>query len=117
MGDRTALLLRCSVEQAKIIHERAESERRTVAAYVLNVVMRAIELEERLLLRLTHYRELNRILSRRALLDPGPRTAILLRCSKEEAGRIRMAAKRRDMSISGFILHSLRRSWQVNPKY
>ncbi len=44
---------------------------------------------------------------------PGPRTTMLIRCTTDEAARIRSAAKRRDTTISGFVLHTLRCSWVV----
>jgi len=38
---------------------------------------------------------------------------LLIRCSAEEARRIRAAAKRRDTTMSGFVLSTLRRAWEV----
>ena len=39
------------------------------------------------------------------------RTAVHLYCTVEEAARIRESAGRRQMSISDFVVFSLRRSW------
>lgn len=110
---RTALLIRCSSEQAHSIRVSAEKERRTLSGYVLNIVMRAVHLEAQLLTRLTLYPSMNKVMSRRIFLSPGPRTAILIRCSLEEANLIRNAARRREISVSGFVLQALQRSWNV----
>ena len=104
-ANRTVLFLRCSGGEAMKIHGEAEAERRTVSAYVLSIVLRNLTLEERA--------------PRAALLPwevahaPGSRTAMLLRCSIEESDRIRAAAKRRSVTITGYILRCLRRSWYV----
>ena len=44
----------------------------------------------------------------------GPRTTMLLSCSSEEAHRIREAARRKETTISGVVLHALRLSWVVS---
>lgn len=49
---RTALLIRCSCEEADKIREMAKRERRTVSGYVLHAVMNRIALRERVLPRL-----------------------------------------------------------------
>jgi hypothetical protein len=43
----------------------------------------------------------------------GPRSSILLRCSVEEAKRIRLAAAKKRMKISSFVLEQLRRAWRI----
>src|SRR6266566_302099 len=48
MSDRTALVISCSQEQAASIHRRAELERRPVSGYVLRILMRAVDLEEKI---------------------------------------------------------------------
>lgn len=113
MGNRTALLIRCSKEEADKIRAEAERERRTVSGYVLNVLARVLTVEESLYAKLYRFQDVNRTLSRIPLRAPGPRTTVLVRCTIEEAKQIRMAAKRRQASISGFISHSLRRFWEV----
>jgi uncharacterized protein (DUF1778 family) len=110
---RTALLIRCSIEEANRIRLEAEKERRSVCGYVLNIVTRAVETEDRLFTKLTNYRSMNAVLSRRAMIAPGPRTAILVRCSVSEADRIRGAAKRREIPINAFVLQGLKRAWSV----
>ncbi len=39
---RSALLLRCTTEEADLIREAAKAEHRTVSGYILNVVMSRI---------------------------------------------------------------------------
>lgn len=39
---RTALLIRCTVEEAEMIRQAAERERRTISGYVLNAMMQRI---------------------------------------------------------------------------
>jgi len=47
--ERTALLIRCSREEAGKIREMAKRERRTVSGYVFNIVMTHIKHCERIL--------------------------------------------------------------------
>jgi hypothetical protein len=103
MGRRSALLINCSVEESREIHERAAREHRTISAHVLVVVMRIVGSDERLFERLQKLTKLS--LER----GKGERTTLLLRCTAEEAGRIRLAARRRDTTISGFVLGTLHR--------
>ena len=110
---RTALLLRCGVEEARTIRYEADHERRTVSGYILNILERSLQIEDSLFHKMPRLEALNRALSRTPHYTLGPRTAILIRCSNQEAERIRFAAKRRQLSISGFIIHALRRTWRV----
>jgi uncharacterized protein (DUF1778 family) len=107
MAARTALLIHCSRDEAGIIHERAKLERRGISGYILNIVMRAVNFEETILARSGR---LHAFMGTRPR-PPGPRTALLLRCSTEESERIRRAAKMTDSTISGFVLYALRLSW------
>ena len=110
---RTALLIRCSTTEAEKIRAEAEKQHRTISGYVLQVMSRAVEFEERLYSNLTAYRLYNPIISRRRLIDVEPRTAILVRCDVEQADRIREAARRRVVPINAFVLQSLKRAWDV----
>jgi uncharacterized protein (DUF1778 family) len=110
---RTALLIRCGVEDARMIREGAERERRTVSGYLLNILDRALRFEETLFERIPRLAAMNRILSRKPKSIAGPQTAILLRCSEYEAERIRMAAKRREVSISAFVRLTLHAAWRA----
>jgi hypothetical protein len=46
--ERSALLIRCSKQEAEVIREAAKHERRTVSSYVLNAVMSRMSLQQRL---------------------------------------------------------------------
>jgi hypothetical protein len=112
---RTALLIRCNTEEADKIRIEAEKQRRTISAYVLFIMVRAIQVEDRLVSSLNNrFSSMNQVLSRRALITRGPRTAILVRCEVSEADRIRESARRREMPINAFVLHALKRSWSVD---
>lgn len=109
MSDRAALIISCSRQQAATIHQRAELERRTVSGYVLRILMRWLDLEERLAV---IQQEGGRLLTALQPVRPsGKRTTMLVRCSKEEAHRIRAGAKRRCTTISWFVIHALSLSW------
>lgn len=47
-NERTALLIRCSVQEANAIRAAAKQERRTVSAHVIGIVMRQIAMRQRL---------------------------------------------------------------------
>src|SRR5262249_17597215 len=114
MGRRTALLICCSRHEARAIRARARLQRRSVSAYVMNIVMRGVGYEEDLFAGL---REFRRIWGWKKLRVPGPRTTMHLHSSVREARRIRNEAKRGETSISGFVLHCMRRSWDVEEAY
>lgn len=113
MKNRTALLIRCSRGEADLVRRAAHYEYRTMSAYVLNVLLRALRFEDRLFSKMAHADTMNRVLARTPVRPPGPRTAILLRCSTIQAEDIRLAAKRREIPISSFVMHSLQRYWAV----
>jgi uncharacterized protein (DUF1778 family) len=113
MTGRTALLINCSVQEASEIRARAELQRRTVSGYVLNIAMRSVGYDEQLFTRFERLSSFGGRWRRRFPIEK-PRTTMHLHCSKEEATRIRDSAKRRDTTISGFILHCLHRSWELS---
>ena len=126
MGNRAALLINCSKEEARKIREQAERERRTISGCVLNILMRAVRLGENLIrLRAAGVAEVPfaRVIERYGLnstpsrIAPRPRTTMLLWCSKDEARRIRFVAKERETTISGFVLHTLKSSWRVAEEF
>jgi uncharacterized protein (DUF1778 family) len=45
--ERTALLIRCSKEEAEKIRDAAKRERRTLSGYVLNTILRRISNQEK----------------------------------------------------------------------
>ena len=105
---RGALLINCSETQAARVREMAQAERRTISGYVLTIVLRAVLVEEKYFVRVSR---LGPLPFRR---PPGLRTCLLIRCSTEEAKRIRQIAKRRQMSICGYVLYCLERSWGLS---
>ena len=110
---RTVLLIHCSKQQAATIRKQAGVERRTISGYVLNVVMRQVDFEEILVARVTRLRSLNLTLCRSSTFETGPRTTMLLACPSADTERIRRAAKLREVTISGFVLGALERSWNL----
>lgn len=114
--NRTALLIRCTVEEADRVRVEAEKQRRTISAYVLQISLRVVEMDDRLFGKLNNCRTTNQVSGRRALTEPGARTAILVRCGVAEAERIREAARRRDIPINAFVLQALKRAWAAEMK-
>ncbi|OLB32505.1 MAG: hypothetical protein DMG41_29965 [Acidobacteria bacterium] len=110
MADRTNLLINCSTEEAHEIRKRARLQRRTISGYALTVVMRIVEYDEMFLGWLEWLPRMDPNFSERPL---GPRTTLLLCCSSEESQRIRRIAGKRDTTISGFVLYTLRRAWKI----
>jgi hypothetical protein len=95
---RTALLIRCTTNEAEKIRAEARNEGRTISSYVIGVSMRTLENNELV-------REL-------AVKRPHePRTAILVRCAQSEAERIRYEVKRRGIPLNTFVLNALKQSW------
>jgi hypothetical protein len=76
----------------------------------MNIVARSIRIDEELLTKISAVRTLHPVRIYRA---PGPRATMHLYCSGQEAKQIRNGAKQRETTISGFILHALRRSWEA----
>jgi hypothetical protein len=119
MEERAALLICCSQEEATKIRERADREHRKVSSYLLSILMKSIEFEEALFARFHRLSALKLPMNGISepiggrLLASRPRTAMLLRCSSEEGRRIRLAAKRRDASISKFVMFLVRRAWRI----
>ncbi len=104
---RTALLIRCTADEAATIRRSSRSEHRTVSGCLMHLLERSLWIEEKFAKGFapTRVAEGKTQLSR----VKGGRTGILLRCSAEEAARIRKAAARRNMSISAFVLFSFYR--------
>jgi predicted HicB family RNase H-like nuclease len=108
---RTALFIRCTVSEADRIRIEAEKDHRSISEYVVDVLARAIDLEDRLYARKTANSQLSRAIAQKPPNEPGPRTGILVRCDEVEAARIRNAARRRDVPINAFVLQRLKRAW------
>jgi uncharacterized protein (DUF1778 family) len=110
--DRAALLIRCSREEAAAIRNQAAAEHRSVSGCMLYVLERSASLEERFAPAPRLYAAAQRAASR-AAQQPHERAALLLRCTSQQAQRIRAVAARRGMSISQFVLFSFHRHWRA----
>lgn len=107
-GTRTTLTIRCSKEEAAILHSQAAAEHRSLSGCLLKILERSLRFEE------NYPGELRTLIRTEALIPPSKsRTKMLLRCSTEQADRIRRAAVRRETSISKFVVYSLRRHWKA----
>ena len=108
---RTSLLIRLSREDAARIREEASYEYRSLSGYLLHVLESSFWIEERVV------RGANKsLLSMQArevvgAQDKKLHTAVHLRCTVEQAARVREHAARRQLSISDFVVFSLRRLW------
>jgi hypothetical protein len=106
MAGRATILISCTRHEAQEMRARAKAQSRTLSATVLKVVLRGVEFEDRM------FEEFHRA---RPLPPPPPnrerKVAVHLRCSIQEARRIRVAARRRGATISGYILYFLRYAW------
>ena len=108
---RTSLLIRLSHEDAARIRNEASAEHRSLSGYLLNVLERSFFVEQKVA-----HGASTPMLSMQARTTLGPQvkklhTAVHLRCTVEEATRIREHAARRQLSISDFVVFSLRRLW------
>ena len=109
---RTSLIVRCSPEDAVRARNEASLEHRSLSGYLLRVLEFRINIEDKLT-----------PMSDRPVVvglarSPGrerkeARTAVHLRCTVDEATKIRQYAARRRLSISDFVVFSLRRLWSV----
>jgi uncharacterized protein (DUF1778 family) len=106
--DRSVLIIRCSRADADVIRAQARLEHRTVSGYLLHVLDRSLWVDATVFDAVSHL-----VQTPVSLARAGNRTAICLRCSAEEATRIRVGAKRRRMSISNFVIFCLHRRWQA----
>lgn len=104
---RTSLLVRCSRDEAQKIHVEAMAQHRNVSGYLLFVLERSLWIEDRFVTGASYVKQMP------VIGTPESRTAIHLRCSAEQADRIRRAAKRRLLSISDFVVFSLQRHWKA----
>src|SRR5262249_10535697 len=88
MADRTALLISCSAEEARTIREREKFGGREISVYFLNILMGALDLEKRFLAKSTGLHGFHTSPPKNTIRPAGQKTAILLRCLKEESERI-----------------------------
>jgi hypothetical protein len=106
---RTALLIRCNVHEHDRIRAESRKARRTISGYVLHEVLKAVTVDDQIFSKLKYNRPLEQ--PRRPSPSVSPRTAILVRCSVEEAERVRQAANRRSIPINAFALGVLKMIW------
>lgn len=99
-----------------MVRTQANAERRTISGCMLNILERGIAMEERYAHGITQSFLVNQARDFRMAHRMRDRTTMLLRCSDEEAQRIRIAASNRAMSISEFVGFSLWRHWEAVKK-
>ncbi|HTZ47454.1 MAG TPA: hypothetical protein VMH20_07675 [Verrucomicrobiae bacterium] len=109
---RPALLVRCSRKEAEQVRKQAALQRRTVSGYVIHIVMRSVHFSAELVSSLGQ-RAFFKLGRGKRVKAMAPRTALHIYCAAEEARRIRGAASQRKMSISGFVLECVHRSWET----
>lgn len=107
---RTSLLIRCSIEDAQMIRTEAATQHRNVNGYLLYVLERSMWIEQRFLAGYSG------AVQTPAIPRSVSRKAIHLRCTIDEADRIRNAAQTRFLSISNFVVFSLHRHWRAAEK-
>jgi hypothetical protein len=111
---RTALLLRMTRDEAEKVRSEAVKCGDNMNAYVLSVATRAA-VEDQLESEMNGHTSVQED-GQVTIGEPKPsssKTALLVRCSVDEAARVREAASRRKMTIVGFIRHALRMSWEA----
>src|SRR5215475_9793888 len=110
---RTSLLIRLSHKDAARIRKEAASEHRSLSGYLLHVLERRFSIEEKLTLGASG--PMSYLQTRTTLGEQvkALHTAVHLRCTVDEAARIRKYAARRQLSISDFVVFSLRRRWRA----
>jgi hypothetical protein len=113
MSQRTAILISCLKEEAKQIRTKARLDSRSVSNYLQKTIMRWVQFDEQLYANFARYNVDPTVFARRVTLPRGPRAVILWRCSADESNRMRVAARRRGMTMSSFVRHCLRRTWSA----
>jgi len=107
---RDSLLIHCSNAEAREVRSRATFQRRTVSGYVVNIVLRRVDFAEEISAGGPATFKLRPDL--RAKIAR-PRTTLHIYCARDEANRIRGAARRGKLTISSFVRHCLRSSWEI----
>lgn len=110
------LLIRCAQSEAKKIKDRARRERRSVNAHVLNILARALSFEAtyglaHLISGTDRFKKASRYTR-----PMGPRAVLFLRCTEDEAERIRKAAAMRQMPLNEYVLTRLARSYDAQAR-
>jgi hypothetical protein len=109
---RASVIVRCSQIDAARIRKEASREHRSLSGYLLHVLERSFFIEDKVpepaLVRQGWFLRIQ--------ADENIRTAIHLRCTAEQAARIRRYAARRELSLSDFVMFSLRRLWEASDR-
>ena len=116
MAERTSLIVRCSREDAARARNEASSERRSLSGYLLHILERWMLVEDQFMPKTDQAffeAQARSVLGRR---HKEARTAVHLRCTVDEAARIRHGAARRRLSISDFVVFSLRCLWRAHDR-
>lgn len=112
MDLRASVNVRCSQEDAKRIRKEAASEHRSLSGYLLHVLDFNFSIEDKVPVpAITLQRQSIKIYPDKSL-----RTAVHLRCTAEQAARIHKYAKRRELSLSDFVVFALRRLWKASDR-
>ena len=85
------------------VRERAKAGRQTISGFVLSILTRALDFEESLEVRMfvsPSFRATSRAFFTNRERKVRPRTAIVVRCSTEEAEEIRAGARRTQVMIA-----------------
>ena len=106
---RASVIVRCSQEDAVRIRKEASSEHRSLSGYLLNQLERTFDIEDKVPGRVAAFQA--RVI--KIYADKSIRTAIHLRCTSEQAASIRKYAARRELSLSDFVVFSVRRVWEA----
>lgn len=112
-SNRTSLLIRLSHADAARIRKEAATEHRSLSGYLLHVLERSFSIEQKFALDAS---AAMLSLQARSILGEQVKalhTAVHLRCTVDEAARIRKYAARRHLSISDLVVFSLRRWWNA----
>ena len=120
-GSRSAFLVRCTVEDASKARSAARSEDRTVSGYVLHILRATWPLQDKLRDDSMYLQDLNLSDVRTAdsRMNSGPQSqqsALLVRCSTDEAKRVRLSARGRGLTLSAYVVSALRRHWRIQEK-
>ena len=108
---RSSLLIRLSPEDDARIREGASSEYRSVCGYLLYALDCSFRIEE-----VVVRDAVSQLISMQARAIIGPQNekshnVVHFRCTVEQAAKIRKYVAKRQLSITDFVIFSLRRLW------
>lgn len=109
---RASVIVRCSQEDAARIRKEASSEHRSLSGYLLHVLELSFHIEDKV----PAFALARQSRGIKIYADKSLRTAVHLRCTSEQAARIRKYAASRGLSLSDFVVFSLRRLWEASDR-